>query len=69
MPMIHLFDDGLCPELYPFHLVEGVGEIRLGAFTQTQRWERVEQEPIALGWTGELQVNGWWIPMQEPHGN
>lgn len=62
MPMIHLFDDGLCPELYPFHLVEGVGEIRLGTFTQTQRWERVEQELIALGWTGELQVNGRWIP-------
>ena len=66
MPMIDLFDDGHCSPLYPFHLVEGVAQIRVGAFTQQARWARVEQDLLANGWTGGvLQVNARWIPDAE----
>ena len=62
MPTIHLFDDNACRRLYPFHLVKGVEGIRHGAFTQRERWARVEQELADRGETGELYVNSRWIP-------
>ena len=66
MPMIDLFDDGHCRLLYPIHLVEGVAQIRVGAFTQQERWARVEQDLLAQGWNGGgLCVNARWIPDAE----
>ena len=66
MPMIDLFDDGHCRLLYPIHLVEGVAQIRVGAFTQQERWARVEQDLLAQGWNGgNLCVNARWIPDAE----
>ncbi len=62
MPMIDLFHDNACSRLYPFHLVEGVGGIRHGAFTQQERWDRVEAELASKGWSGEIAVNARWIP-------
>lgn len=62
MPMIDLFHDSACSRLYPFHLVEGVGGIRHGAFTQQERWDRVDAELAAKGWSGEIAVNSRWIP-------
>jgi len=65
MPMIHLFDDGLCSRLYPFHLVEGGAGIRHGAFTQRERWDRVAQALTAHGREEDLHVNSRWIPDAE----
>ena len=62
MPTIHLFDDSGCRPLYPFHLFEGVEGIRHGAFTQKERWLKVEEDLARRGWRGEVSVNSRWIP-------
>lgn len=62
MPEIHLFIDGPCQALYPFHLVEGPEGIRHGAFTQRERWDRVAQHLDAQGWTAPIHANGRWVP-------
>jgi len=62
MPEIHLFFDPDCAGLYPFHLIEGVEGIRQGAFTQRERWSRVEKQLGDRGWIAPLHVNARWIP-------
>lgn len=64
MPAIHLLDDNDCAALHPFQHVDGVGGIRMGAFTQQERWSIVEQQLMneQPAFDNELWVNARWVP-------
>lgn len=64
MPVIHLFEDADSGLLHPFHLLHGVAGIRHGAWTQEERWARVQAELDARGATddGIIEVNARWVP-------
>ena len=62
MPAIQLFEDVSSVALHPFHLIDGVEGIRMGAMTQKARWEIVSEE-LARGHVDRTwRVNARWIP-------
>lgn len=62
MPEILLFDDHHCSDLYPFHRIEGAESIRHGAFTQRERWERMQPTLVLSEGVNTLYINSRWIP-------
>lgn len=62
MPEIILFEDTHAANLYPFHLVDGVQEVRHGAFTQRERWSNVAAQLDVNRAQKVLHINARWIP-------
>jgi UDP-N-acetylglucosamine diphosphorylase/glucosamine-1-phosphate N-acetyltransferase len=61
MPEIILFEDTLSKNLYPFHLIEGVGQVRHGAWTQQERWSNAAAVFGPKSPHPELHINARWI--------
>ena len=62
MPTIQLFEDESSVSLRPFHLIDGVGGIRMGAFTQEARWGLVAEELSGDNVDRIWHVNARWVP-------
>lgn len=67
MPAIHLLEDNGCVALHPFHHLDGAGSIRMGAFTQADRWSFVEEQCAGkMPETNKaLKINARWVPNEK----